>query len=131
MMNPELFSALVSAMGGSYYSYDYSDLSPEEIEAMKFKDECLVSENKKISEASSKIQLLILEYGIRFKDNTMSDEEFFSRKYNITKDLSAEEKDIIDMFGRAVFDTYGIYSEERVQERKLRKERNDLNDKSK
>ena len=132
MIDPRLLSSLVAAMGGgSYYPYDYSDLSPEEAAEMKFIDNCLFGCSERISDACSKIQLLILEYASRFNNDTMSDEEFFSKKYAITKDLSSEEKDIIDIFGRAVFDTMGIYSEERVAERQLKKKGNDNNVKSK
>jgi hypothetical protein len=132
MIDPRLLNSLVAAMGGgSYYPYDYSDLSPEEAAEMKFIDNCLFGCSERISDACSKIQLLILEYASRFNNDTMSDEEFFSKKYAITKDLSSEEKDIIDIFGRAVFDTYGIYSEERVAERQLKKKGNDNNVKSK
>ena len=132
MIDPRLLSSLVAAMGGgSYYPYDYSDLSPEEAAEMKFIDNCLFGCSERISDACSKIQLLILEYASRFNNDTMSDEEFFSKKHAITKDLSSEEKDIIDIFGRAVFDTMGIYSEERVAERQLKKKGNDNNVKSK
>ncbi len=132
MIDPRLLNSLVAAMGGgSYYPYDYSDLSPEEAAEMKFIDNCLFGCSERISDACSKIQLLILEYASRFNNDTMSDEEFFSKKYAITKDLSSEEKDIIDIFGRAVFDTMGIYSEERVAERQLKKKGNDNNVKSK
>lgn len=132
MIDPRLLNSLVAAMGGgSYYPYDYSDLSPEEAAEMKFIDNCLFGCSERISDACSKIQLLILEYATRFNNDTMSDEEFFSKKHAITKDLSSEEKDIIDIFGRAVFDTMGIYSEERVAERQLKKKGNDNNVKSK
>lgn len=132
MIDPRLLNSLVAAMGGgSYYPYDYSDLSPEEAAEMKFIDNCLFGCSERISDACSKIQLLILEYASRFNNDTMSDEEFFSKKHAITKDLSSEEKDIIDIFGRAVFDTMGIYSEERVAERQLKKKGNDNNVKSK
>lgn len=132
MIDPRLLNSLVAAMGGgSYYPYDYSDLTPEEAAEMKFIDNCLFGCSERISDACSKIQLLILEYASRFNNDTMSDEEFFSKKYAITKDLSSEEKDIIDIFGRAVFDTMGIYSEERVAERQLKKKGNDNNVKSK
>ena len=132
MIDPRLLNSLVAAMGGgSYYPYDYSDLSPEEAAEMKFIDNCLFGCSERISDACSKIQLLILEYASRFNNDTMSDEEFFSKKHAITKDLSSEEKDIRDIFGRAVFDTMGIYSEERVAERQLKKKGNDNNVKSK
>ncbi len=128
MMDPGLLSTLVAAMGdGGYSLCDYNDLSPEEAAEMKFIDNCLYGNNEKISDACSKIQLLIFEYIVRFNEDTMSDEEFLSKKNTIIKDLSENEKLIVDMFGQAVFDTCGIYSEER----KLKKERNDLNDKSK
>ena len=79
MIDPRLLNSLVAAMGGgSYYPYDYSDLSPEEAAEMKFIDNCLFGCSERISHACSKIQLLILEYATRFNNDTMSDEEFFS-----------------------------------------------------
>lgn len=132
MIDPRLLSSLVTAMGGEgYYTHDYSDLSPEEAAEMKFIDNCLYGNNERVANACSKIQLLILEYATRFNNDTMSDEEFFSKKYEITKDLSENEKDVINFFGQSVFDTMGIYSEERVAERQLKEKGNDNNVKSK
>lgn len=131
MINLKLLSALTATISGKSYYPDYSDLDEEERSKMEFVDECLFFSNEAIQNASSKIQLLILEYISRFNDNTMSDEEFFSKKYEIIKNLTEDEKDIIDQFGRSVFETIGIYSEEKVCERQLKKKGNDNNVKSK
>ncbi len=125
MIDPKLLIALTTIISGKCYYPDYSDLDEEERRKMEFVDECLFWSDEKVQNASSEIQLLILEYISRFNDNPMSDEEFFSKKYEIIKDLSDDEKDIIDEFGRSVFETMGIYSEEEVAKRQLRKKGND------
>ena len=124
MKNFFLINYLISAMSG-YKNPEYYNLTEEEKADMDFVDECLYESDEKISTASTKIMFLVMEYSARSEDNLMSDEEFFSRKYEITKDLTKEEKDVIDCFGRSLINTMGIYSEERIHERRLKKERND------
>ena len=116
----KILMALITAIVDEEYlpNCSYSDLPEEKAKEMKLIDKCLFGSNKRIREASSKMQLLILEYVARFEKNTMTDEEFFSKKQEIIKELTDEEKEIIDLFGYSVFDTMGIYSKEKGKERK-------------
>jgi len=117
MYNFFLINYLISTMSG-YKNPEYYNLTLEEKADMDFVDCCLYGENEKISNASSKIMFLVMEYSARSEDNLMTDEEFFSRKFEITKELSEEEKDIIDCFGRSLINSMGIYSEEKILKRK-------------
>ncbi len=130
MNDPFEINNLISEING-YNNPEYNNLTKEEKEDMDFVNECLYGENEKISNAAGQIMLLFLRYSASFRDNPISDEEFFNRICEITKDLSSDEIDIIVRLECSLTNVMGIYSEERVQMRKLRKERNDLNDKSK
>lgn len=116
----KILMALITAIVDEKYlpNCSYSDLPEEKAKEIKLIDKCLFGSNKRIREASSKMQLLILEYVVRFEKNTMTDEEFFSKKQEIIKELTDEEKEIIDLFGYSVFDTMGIYSKEKEKEKK-------------
>ena len=108
---------------GSYLDYDYSDLTEEEKAYLNYYDECLFNENKSISDASFKMQMLILEFIERSNaGNEMTDEEINKRKKEIFKDLTEEEIQIVNNFGYACTVVKGMFSEERREERKLKKE---------
>ena len=120
-----ILKSIVGAM--VHYSNDenYNDLSEEEKSYIDFVDDCLYGENELISDKSTKIMLLILRYCASEKQ--MSDEEFVTEKDSILEGLSQENIEILECFMYCCINTMGIYSEERVQERQLKKKGNDNN----
>ena len=118
-----LFNSIVSAMGCYGHDKNYDDLSEEEKNYMDFVDNCLYGENELISDKCTKIMLLILRYSL--SEEGMSDEEFASEKNRILEGLSKEDMETLECFMYCCINTMGIYSEERVQERKLKKKGND------
>ncbi len=116
-----LTSSLIGSISG-YNNPEYDNLSDQEKQDIDFVDKCLYKSYDKISEASSKIMFLILEYFLNYEDNPMSDQEFFLKKHKIMNGLSQEEMDIINQFGSSFINTFGIYSEEKVLERKLKRD---------
>ena len=118
-----LLKSIVAAM--SHYEDDenYNDLSEEEKSYMDFVDNCLYGENELISDKSTKIMLLLLKYTA--SEESMSDEDFVKEKSRILEGLSKGDTETLECFMYCCINTMGIYSEERVQERKLKKERND------
>ena len=114
---------------GCYGDYDYSKLTEEEKMYLDYYNDCIFNSDKKIKDASFKMQMLILEFLSRLdKENEMSDIEISERKQNIFEGLTQVEIDIIDAFGYACSQVVGIFSEEKKQQRELKKERNDKNE---
>lgn len=109
----------------SHYNYDekYNDLSEVEKSYMDFVDNCLYGENEFISDKSSKIMILIFRYST--SEGKMTDEEFISEKNKILEGLSKNDIETLECFMYCCINTMGIYSEERVQERILKKRGND------
>ena len=113
---------------GIYNRFDnqgyYNELDGEEKGYMDYVNNCLFNSDEKISTACSKMMLLILKAYSSLKDNEdICDEEIQSEKNLIYSDLNDEEKEIVDSFGHACINTIGIYSEESINQRKLRNER--------
>lgn len=118
--------ALARAVGNGYYPDGYEDLSEEEKKLLKYVDKCLYEEDEKISDACSHYMLLILELASKMDtDEELTTEEVNIRKEKILDGFNQDDKEKIEFFGYACINTMGIYSEERVQERKLRKKGND------
>ena len=106
-----------------FSSPEYNNLTDEEKEDMKFVDCCLFGDNEKISDSSTKIMFLILDYSASLEDKPMSDEEFILKRDTILNDLSEDEQEIIIQFTSSLINTIGIYSEERVEERKQKRKK--------
>ena len=124
--------ALVKAIENGYYPNGYEDLTEEEKSLLKYVDKCLYEENEKISDACSHYMLLILELASKIDtDEELTTEEVNIRKEKILDGFNQNDREKIEFFGYACINTMGIYSEERIQERKLRKKGNDNNDKNK
>lgn len=118
--------ALVKAIENGYYPNGYEDLTEEEKSLLKYVDKCLYEEDEKISDACSHYMLLILELASKIDtDEELTTEEVNVRKEKILDGFNQDDKEKIEFFGYACINTMGIYSEERVQERKLRKKGND------
>lgn len=124
-----LLKSIVGAMGHYEHDENYYDLSEEEKSYMDFVDNCLYGENELISDKCTKIMILLLRYTA--SEEKMSDDDFVDQKNRILEGLSKDDIETLECFTYCCINTMGIYSEERVQERKLKKEGNDNNDKNK
>ena len=116
-------SGIFSMLSFYYNDPEYFNLSEEEKNNLDFVDKCIYSENKNINNASFNIMMLPIEMS---NNPDKYEPEEIHKKFNmIKKDLSNEEKIVIDRFLIACINSIGIYSEEAKNERKLKKERND------
>ena len=87
-------------------------------------DKCLYESDENFSDACTKSMILILEVFSKIgTDEELTDGDITFKKEKIIFEFSQEEKDRIESFMFACIQTIGIYSEERVQERKTRKEK--------
>ena len=117
-----LFSIL--GIASNYSDMEYYNLSDEEKRNCDYMNSCLFSENKKINTASFYIMLLLLKISNE-PDNYESED--VQREINkILEGLNDEEIETMNKFIPACINSMGIYSEEAKNERKLKKERNDL-----
>ena len=110
------------ALGGEYsFNPEYNNLSEEEKYYLDYVDECLQSENERINDACFHTMLLILK--LSEDPDKYQPEDVNAELAKITVNLTEEEKPIINDFMIACINSLGVYSEERVQERKLKRER--------
>lgn len=120
-MNMLLMSPLLNKF---HYGYnpEYENLSEEEKACMDYVDKCLNETDEKFSGACTKIMLFILEISSKMNtDEELTYEEIFLKKEKILNGFNEEDKDKIELFMYACIQTVGIYSEERIQERKQEK----------
>ena len=108
---------------GSYNDPEYYNLDQEEKENYDFVQKCILSENKKINDASFNLSIMLIE--LINEPEKYTPEEIDERKKHIYSELNEEEIETMEKFLLSYINTIGIYSEEAKQERKLRKERND------
>ncbi len=108
------------------YNPEYENLSEEEKAYMDYVEECLSDENLEFSDACTKLMLFILELTSKMDtEEELTNEEVIFRKEKILFGFSEEDKNRLESFMYACIETMGIYSEERVMERKLKKKGND------
>jgi len=106
------------------YNPEYENLSEEEKNYLDFVDKCLYEGDEKFRNACVESMFLILEVFSKIgTDEELTDGDITFKKEKIIFEFSQEEKDRIESFMFACIQTIGIYSEERVQERKTRKEK--------
>ena len=106
------------------YNSEYENLSKEEKNYLDYVDECLFETDEKLSNACLKSMFLILEVFSKIgTDEEIADEDIIFKKEKIISGFSQEEKDRIESFMFACIQTMGIYSEERIQARKMNKEK--------
>lgn len=106
------------------YTPEYENLSEEEKNYLDYVDKCLYESDEKFSDACVKSMFLILEVLSKFDtDEELSNEDIILKKKKIVFEFSQKEKDRIESFMFACIQTIGIYSEERIQERKTEKEK--------
>ncbi len=108
------------------YNPEYENLSEEEKAYMDYVEEWLSDENLEFSDACTKLMLFILELTSKMDtEEELTNEEVIFRKEKILFGFSEEDKNRLESFMYACIETMGIYSEERVMERKLKKKGND------
>ncbi len=108
------------------YNSEYENLSDEEKVYMDYVDMCLNDPNEKFCDACSKAMLLILKIISKIDiEEELSNEEIALEKEQLLSEFNQEDKERIESFMYACIQTVGIYSEERVQER--RQEKDNLN----
>lgn len=106
------------------YNPEYEKLSEEEKFYLDYIDKCLYESEEKFSDACVKSMLLILEVFSKIDtDEELTDKDINFKKQKIIFEFSQEEKDKIESFMLACIQTIGIYSEEKIQERKANKEK--------
>lgn len=106
------------------YNFEYANLSEEEKNYLDYIDKCLYESDEKFSDACVKSMFLILEVFSKIgTDEEFTDEYITLKKEKIIFEFSQEEKDRIESFMYACIQTIGIYSEEKIQERKSKKEK--------
>lgn len=122
-MNKLLMMQFLSQSNYEYNS-EYQNLSEEEKNYLDYVDKCLYESDKKFSDACVKTMFLILEAFSKMDTNEeLTNEDITLKKKKIIFEFNQEEKDRIELFMYACIQTIGIYSEERIQERKLNKEK--------
>ena len=106
------------------YNPEYENLSEEEKNYLDYIEKCLSESDEKFSDACVKSMFLILEVFSKIgTDEELADEDITFKKKKIILEFGQEEKDKIESFMFACIQTIGIYSEERIQERKINKEK--------
>ncbi len=122
-MNKLLMMQFLSQSNYQYNS-EYENLSEEEKSYLDYIDKCLYESDEKFSDACVKSMFLILEVFSKIgTDEELTNEEITLKKGKIIFEFSQEEKDRIESFMYACIQTIGIYSEERIKERKSNKEK--------
>ena len=106
------------------YNSEYENLSDEEKVYMDYVDMCLNDPNEKLCDACSKAMLLILKIISKIDiEEELSNEEIALEKEQLLSEFNQEDKERIESFMYACIQTVGIYSEERVQERRQEKDK--------
>ncbi len=111
---------------GYGFNPEYYNLSDEEKYWMDYQDKCLTDPDNNFSEACFHIMMLILEASSKIStEEEMTVEDIQERKEEILNNFNKKDKERLNTFMYACIQNMGIYSEDRVKERKLRKKGND------
>ena len=96
---------------------------------MDFVDECLKETDEKFSDACTKAMLFILDASNRLgTDKELTNEEATLQKEEVLNGFNQEDKDRLELFMYACIQIIGIYSEERIQERREQKNKSLIKD---
>ena len=89
---------------------------------MDFVDECLKVTDEEFGDACTRAMLSILDVASKLgTDRELTNEEVTKEKEEILNGFNQEEKDKLESFMYACIQIMGIYSEDRIQERRGRK----------
>ena len=108
------------AFGDYSFNPEYNNLNEEEKFYLDYMDSCLQSENERINNACFEAMLLVMKLS---DDPDAEPEDVHSRIEAIKSTLDEKDRGIIDDFLIACINSMGVFSEERVQERRLKRER--------
>ena len=111
---------------GSHYGYnpEYENLSDEEKANMDYVDECLNDPDENFCNACTRTMFLVLEITSKINTEEEPTREYVSlKKEEIKAGFSQDDQDRIELFMYACIQTMGIYSDERIQERREERER--------
>ena len=123
-MNKTLLMTFLSIQLNYEHNSEYYNLSDEEKKYIDYVDECLKETDEKFSEACTKAMLFILNASNRLgTDNELTSEEASMQKEEVLKGFSQEDRDRLELFMYSCIQIIGIYSEERIQERKNEKDK--------
>ena len=114
MSNPFIPMFLIN---NSYLDPEYNNLSAEDKANLRFVDSCMFNEDKRISDASFHMTMLLIE--ISEEPDKYSPEEIQAKKEEICTLLNDEESVMMDKFLLASIQTMGILSEESKKQRRL------------
>ena len=111
------------------YNSEYKNLSDEEKKYIDYVDECLKETDEKFSDACTKAMLFILDvYNRLGTDKELTNEEATLQKEEVLNEFNQEDKDRLELFMYACIQIIGIYSEERIQERREQKNKSLIKD---
>jgi len=111
------------------YNSEYKNLSDEEKKYIDYVDECLKETDEKFSDACTKAMLFILDASNRLgTDKELTNEEATLQKEEVLNGFNQEDKDRLELFMYACIQIIGIYSEERIQERREKKNKSLIKD---
>ncbi len=106
------------------FNPEYENLSEEEKSYMDYVDKCLEESDEKFGDACTRAMLFILDASTKMgTDEELTDKEAALQKEKILNGFNQEDKDRLELFMYACIQTMGIYSEERIKERKQAKEK--------
>ncbi len=118
-----LFNILLNQFNYEYNS-EYNNLSEEEKKYVDFVDECLKVTDEEFGDACTRAMLSILDVASKLgTDRELTNEEVTKEKEEILNGFNQEEKDKLESFMYACIQIMGIYSEDRIQERRGRKDK--------
>ena len=123
-MNKLLMLNILLSQFNYEYNSEYSNLSEEEKGYVNFVDECLKETDEKISDAYTRAMIFILDAASKLgTDEELTKEETTLQKEILLSGFSGKDKEKIETFMYACIQIMGIYSEERIAERKMAKEK--------
>ena len=111
---------LMQLIGGSYTNEsEYKNLSNEEKQNIDYVNICLSDNNLDFEDACTHLMLLVLDVASKLNTpNEQSFEEVQKEKDKILDKFAESDKDRLNAFLYACINSIGIYSEDRVKERK-------------
>ena len=123
-MNKLLLFQLLSSQFNYEYNSEYNNLSDDEKKFVDYVDGCLKETDEKFSDACTKAMLFILDAFNRLgTDRELTDEEAVLQKEDVLNGFNQEDKDRLELFIYACIQIVGIYSEERIRERREQKDK--------
>lgn len=100
-------------------NFEYNNLNEEEKKYIDYVDECLNETDERFSDTCTRLMLFILDAANKLNTNVeLTNEEIELQKKKLLSGFSQEEKDRLESFMYACIQIMGIYSEERIEERK-------------